>query len=243
MRSPALSWTTRSCDRVALGGGVLGVAADVEVEAGAVLEEHVARAAPRHDPAEQVAGDLVGAEPALAAQGAGDAVLVLEPEDPALHACSGDGCDGRLPGSAGLARSARRPRGAMPVCGPTVVRCVPTVGADDADSPRCTARSAAQVLLARLADEGIDARAAGRGRRPLRLHRRRHGPGRRVRPRGPARRRAATCCSPTRSTDATTLPEPAIRPSFHAIAWSWPAGAGRDRGRPRSRRSRTTLGS
>ena len=37
-------------DRVALGGGVLGVAADVEVEAGAVLEEDVARPAPRARP-------------------------------------------------------------------------------------------------------------------------------------------------------------------------------------------------
>ena len=72
-------------DRVALGRGVLGVAADVEVEAGAVLEEDVARAAPRDDPAEQVAGDLVGAEPALAAQRARDAVLVLEPEDAPFH--------------------------------------------------------------------------------------------------------------------------------------------------------------
>ena len=85
MRSPALSWIDEVADRVALGRGVLGVAADVEVEAGAVLEEDVARPAPRHDPAEQVAGDLVGAEPALAAQGAGDAVLVLEAEDAPLH--------------------------------------------------------------------------------------------------------------------------------------------------------------
>ena len=75
-------------DRVALGGGVLGVAADVEVEARTVLEEHVARTAPRHDPAEQVAGDLVGAQPALSAERARDAVLVLESEDPALHRIS-----------------------------------------------------------------------------------------------------------------------------------------------------------
>ena len=72
-------------DRVALGRGVLGVAADVEVEPGAVLEEHVAGAAPRHDPPEQVARDLVGAQPPLAAQRARDPVLVLETEDPALH--------------------------------------------------------------------------------------------------------------------------------------------------------------
>ena len=54
--------------RVALRRGVLGVAADVEVEPGAVGEEHVAAPAPGHDPPEQVAGDLVGAEPALAAE-------------------------------------------------------------------------------------------------------------------------------------------------------------------------------
>ena len=72
-------------DRVALGRGVLGVAPDVEIEAGAVLEEDVAAAAPRHNTAEQVARYLVGAEPALAAKGAGDAVLVLESEDPAIH--------------------------------------------------------------------------------------------------------------------------------------------------------------
>ena len=72
-------------DRVALGRRVLGVAADVEVQPGAVLEEHVARPAPRDDPAEEVAGDLVGAQPALAAQRAGDAVLVLEPEDAPFH--------------------------------------------------------------------------------------------------------------------------------------------------------------
>ena len=61
------------------------MAADVEVEPGAVLEEHVAAATPGHDPPEQVAGHLVGAEAALPPQRAGDAVLVLEPEDPAIH--------------------------------------------------------------------------------------------------------------------------------------------------------------
>ena len=74
-------------DGVALGGGVLGVAADVEVEAGAVLQEHVGRPAPAHHPAEQVAGDLVRAQPALAAQRAGDPVLVLQAEDATIHAC------------------------------------------------------------------------------------------------------------------------------------------------------------
>ena len=71
--------------RVALRRGVLRVGADVEVEAGAVLEEDVGAAAPRDDPAEQVAGDLVGAEPALAPQRARHAVLVLEAVNPPLH--------------------------------------------------------------------------------------------------------------------------------------------------------------
>ncbi len=71
--------------RVAFGRGVLGVRAHVEVQPGAVLEEHVRAAPPRHDPPEQVAGDLVGAEAALAPQRAGDAVLVLEPVDAPLH--------------------------------------------------------------------------------------------------------------------------------------------------------------
>ena len=38
-----------------------------------------------HHAAEQVPGDLVGAQPPLAAERARDAVLVLEPVDPALH--------------------------------------------------------------------------------------------------------------------------------------------------------------
>ena len=73
-------------DVVALRGGVLGVAAHVEVEPGPVLEEHVAAASPGHDPAEQVPGDLVGREPPLTAEHARDPVLVLEPEDPPVHA-------------------------------------------------------------------------------------------------------------------------------------------------------------
>jgi hypothetical protein len=73
---------------VALGSGVLGVAADVEVEARPVAQEHVAAAAPRHDAAEQVTRDLVRREPALTAEGTGDAVLGLDPEDPPVHGLS-----------------------------------------------------------------------------------------------------------------------------------------------------------
>ena len=72
-------------DRVALRRGVLGVTAHVEVQASPVGEEHVARTAPRHHPAEHVARHLVGAEAPLPPQGERDPVLVLEPEDPPLH--------------------------------------------------------------------------------------------------------------------------------------------------------------
>ncbi len=80
-------------DGVALGCGVLGVTPHVEVQPGAVLEEDVGRATPAHDAPEQIAGDLVGLQTALAAQGAGDAVLVLESEDPPVHVSHGSaGC-------------------------------------------------------------------------------------------------------------------------------------------------------
>ena len=72
-------------DVVALRRGVLGVAADVEVEPGAVAQEDVARPAPADDLAEQVAGDLVGTQPALPLERARDAVLVLDAEDPPVH--------------------------------------------------------------------------------------------------------------------------------------------------------------
>ena len=72
-------------DVVALGRGVLRVAADVEVEPGAVAQEDVAAAAPAHDLAEQVARHLVRAQTALALERARDAVLVLDPEDPPVH--------------------------------------------------------------------------------------------------------------------------------------------------------------
>ena len=70
---------------VAFGRGVLGVAADVEVEPSAVGEEDVAAATPRHHPSEEVSGDFVRTQSPLAAQGARDAVFVLDAEDPSLH--------------------------------------------------------------------------------------------------------------------------------------------------------------
>ena len=73
---------------VTFGRGVLGVAADVEVEPRPVRKEDVAAATPRHHPAEEVSGDFVGTQAPLAAQGAGDAVFVLDTEDPSLHAAN-----------------------------------------------------------------------------------------------------------------------------------------------------------
>ncbi len=71
--------------RVALRGGVLGVGADVQVQAGAVLEEDVGRPAPRHHPPEQIASDLVGGQPALSPERTGDPVLVFEAKDAPVH--------------------------------------------------------------------------------------------------------------------------------------------------------------
>jgi len=71
--------------RVALGRGVLGVGAHVEVEPGAVAEEDIAGSSPGDDPAEKVAGDLVGRQAPLATVRAGHSVLGLESEDAPVH--------------------------------------------------------------------------------------------------------------------------------------------------------------
>ncbi len=47
-------------DVVAFRRRILGVTADIEIQAGAVAEEDIARAAPRDDAPEQVTGHLVG---------------------------------------------------------------------------------------------------------------------------------------------------------------------------------------
>ena len=72
-------------DGVALGGRVLGVGTDVEVEAGTVAEEDVAAASPGHHSAEQVAGHLVRRQPPLPPVGARDAVLGFEAENSPFH--------------------------------------------------------------------------------------------------------------------------------------------------------------
>src|SRR4051794_22640369 len=75
-------------DRVAFGGGVLRVTADIQVQPCAVLQEDVAAATPGDDPAEEVPSDLVGRESALAAERARDAVLVLQAHDSPVHTAS-----------------------------------------------------------------------------------------------------------------------------------------------------------
>ena len=85
MRSPALSWVQSSTRSSHSGRGVLGVEAGVEVEARPVLQEHVGVAGARDHLLEEVAGDVVGREPPLAVQRAGEPVLVLHPEDSPLH--------------------------------------------------------------------------------------------------------------------------------------------------------------
>ena len=115
-------------DGVALRGGVLGMAAHVEVEPGPVLEEDVGGAAPADHPPEEVAGHLVGAQPPLPAQGAGDPVLVLQAVDTLVHHPHGTvetarihepavGGRGRRPGSLSPAGSPvrRPPAGGRPV--------------------------------------------------------------------------------------------------------------------------------
>ena len=71
-----------------LGRRVLGVRADVEVEARAVVEEDVARTPPRDDLAEQRAAHLVGRQATLAVRRRGDAELRLDAVDAAFHGCS-----------------------------------------------------------------------------------------------------------------------------------------------------------
>ena len=70
---------------VALGSGVLGMTADVQVQPGTVLEEDVGGPSPRHNPTEQIAGYFVRAEASLSAQRASDAVFVFESKDAPIH--------------------------------------------------------------------------------------------------------------------------------------------------------------
>jgi hypothetical protein len=79
-------------DRVALGGGVLGVGSHIEVEPGAVAQENVGTAAPRHHPPEQIAGDLVRRQATMAVERAGDTEFGLDAHDSPLHPIERTGC-------------------------------------------------------------------------------------------------------------------------------------------------------
>ena len=77
---------------VALGGGVLGVAAHVQVQPRAVAQEYVRAAAPRHHAAEQIPRNLVRAQPAMAVERAGDTEFGFDAHDPSLHTVEPTGC-------------------------------------------------------------------------------------------------------------------------------------------------------
>src|SRR5262252_2230875 len=84
-------------DVVALGRGVLGMEAGVEVEARSVLQEDVGVARAGDDLLEEIASDVVGRQTSLAVEGAGQTVLVFEAEDAALHvgiSLTGAGAEG-----------------------------------------------------------------------------------------------------------------------------------------------------
>ena len=70
---------------VAFGGGVFGMAAHVEVQPRTVAQEYVRASAPGDHPTEQIAGDLVRAEPAVSVKCAGDTKLGFDAHDSALH--------------------------------------------------------------------------------------------------------------------------------------------------------------
>jgi hypothetical protein len=72
-------------DVIALGRRILRVEPGVEIEPRPVFEEDVRVASAGDDLLEEVARNVVGRQAALAVQGAGETVLVLEAEDPALH--------------------------------------------------------------------------------------------------------------------------------------------------------------
>ncbi len=111
---------------VALGGGVLGVAAHVEVQPRAVAQEDVGAAAPRHHPPEQIAGNLVGAEPTVAVERAGDTEFGLDAHDSSLHVIERTGCS---PGVAG------KPRRRLPLKGDSTGLHV-AIANDPAGAPR-----------------------------------------------------------------------------------------------------------
>src|SRR4029453_8048011 len=78
-RSPALSWMTRST--MSSHSGVAYSGWKPVPGPGAILEEDVGVARPGDDLLEEIAGDVVRRQAALAVQRAGEAVFVLQTED------------------------------------------------------------------------------------------------------------------------------------------------------------------
>src|SRR5262249_5333428 len=72
-------------DVVALRRRVFGMESRVEIEPRTVFQEHVGVARAGDDLLEEVASDVVGRQAALTVECAGQAILVLEAEDPSLH--------------------------------------------------------------------------------------------------------------------------------------------------------------
>ena len=59
--------------------------AHVEVQPGTIHQEHVGTSSPRDHLSKKVPGHLIGAQSTGSVDRAGDAVLVFDPVDPALH--------------------------------------------------------------------------------------------------------------------------------------------------------------
>ena len=228
---------------VALGRRVLRVGADVEVEAGAVAQEDVAGAPPRHDPAEQVARYLVRRQPSLAAVRARNAVLRSR-----ARRCAGPCHDSSLHSPAGKIIQQVRSAVSVPATPRTVSRrsggagrvaAAPEVpGGRDAGtgsdwlrhcatSPAgCHRRSATSHAVLACA---FSARRAASTRRPpgrygpQQAAARTDRPARRRRPLAVAARRSAANRAQTRATSSTAVDAASSRSSGDTCASRTPS--------------------
>src|SRR5262249_18928113 len=92
-RSPALSWLTSSATSSHSGVAYSGWNPVSRYSLARFSRNTLAFTGARDHSLEEVASDVVGGQAALAVEHAGQAVLVLETEDPALH---GDGSRSRF---------------------------------------------------------------------------------------------------------------------------------------------------
>jgi hypothetical protein len=72
-------------ERVAFACGIFRVRSNVEIQTCAICKEDIGGPSPRNNPAKQVTGNLIWAQPALASQSASDSVLILESVDTPFH--------------------------------------------------------------------------------------------------------------------------------------------------------------